>query len=88
MIVSEQWTYTLNNNTIVIDQNFSFTMLSILASSGTTTVTSTAVRNTIAPTPIVLSEGQSLTITGGSDGNNIIDGVTITTGGLTSLIGI
>lgn len=88
MIVSQQWTYSLNNNTIVIDQNFSFTMLSILASSGSTVVSTTLVSNGILPTPITLQEGQSLTITGGSDGNNLIDGITISTAGITSLIAL
>lgn len=88
MVVSEQWTYTLNNSTIVINQNYSFTILSILATTGTTTITSTLTRNGTASTPITLNEGQSLTITGGSDGNNIIDGVTISTGGIASLIAI
>jgi hypothetical protein len=86
MVLSNQWTYTLSNSTINITQNFAFTVISILATTGTTTVLCSLQSNGIPPTPITLSEGQSLTIGSGDSSSNLLDGITITTAGVTSLI--
>ena len=86
-VVSKCWTYDVTNSTLTITSDFAFTILSILASSGTVSVLGAKIANGIPSTPIVLQEGQALTISDG-DGSVIpIDGITIITTGTASLIG-
>lgn len=86
-VVSKCWTYDLTNSSITITSDFSFTILSILASSGTVSILGAKIANGIPSNPITLQEGQALTISDG-DGSVIpIDGITIITTGTASLIG-
>jgi hypothetical protein len=74
-VVSKSWTYTLVSDSILVDSDFGFTIISILCTSGTTTVLGGTAANGLASTPITLSEGQSLTINSGSA--SLISGITI-----------
>ena len=85
-IVSNSWTYTLNNNSLVIDQNFGFTIISILATTGPVTITGSLVANSTPSTPITLQEGQALTISSGEDATMPISGIIITTAGVASIV--
>ena len=84
-IVSNSWTYTLTNNTLVIDQNYGFSIISILATAGTCTITGSLVANGVPSAPINLEEGQAITISSGEDATMPISGLTITTGGIVSI---
>lgn len=85
-IVSNSWTYTLNNNTLVIDQNYGFNIVSILATTGSCTITGSLIANGVPAAPITLQEGQAVTISSGEDSTLIMSGITITTGGVASIV--
>jgi hypothetical protein len=85
-IVSNSWTYTLNNNTLVIDKNYGFTIVSILATTGACTVTGSLVANGTPSAPIILAEGQAVNISSGEDATMPVDGITITTAGVASIV--
>ena len=85
-IVSNSWTYTLNNGTLVIDQNYGFSIMSILATGGSCTVTGSLLANGTPSAPITLSEGQAVTISSGDDATMPISGITITTAGIASIV--
>ena len=74
-VVSKSWTYSLVSDSILIDSDFGFTIVSILCISGSTTVLGGVAANGIASVPISLAEGQSITINSGSA--SLISGITI-----------
>jgi hypothetical protein len=75
MIVTKTWTYNLVNNTLIIDETFGLTNLSILLTSGTGSVTGS------------LTIGQPLNISSGSSSQIILGTLTVTTGGTIEIIG-
>ena len=83
-ITSQIWTYTLTSSTVVIDESFGLVVLSILVTSGSCVIVGSRPANTLPPTPITLSQGQSMTIT--SEGE-LLAGTTITSSGTTVLSG-
>jgi hypothetical protein len=86
-IVSKSWTYSLSIGTITIDESYNLNILSILATSGSVTITGGRAANGIAPAPITLAEGQAVTISSGNDNTLPISDIIITTAGTASLIG-
>jgi hypothetical protein len=76
-VLSNIWTYTLSSDSLLIDDSFGFTIISVLCTAGTVTITGSLTRGGIASTPISLSQGQGITISGGVDSTIIITGTTI-----------
>lgn len=85
-VVSNSWTQALNNGTLTIDQNYGFSIISILATTGTCTITGSLIANGVASTPITLAEGQAVTISSGEDSTLPVAGITITTAGTASIV--
>jgi hypothetical protein len=83
-ITSQIWTYTLTSSTVVIDESFGLVVLSILVTSGSCVITGSRPSGGLPPTPITLTQGQSMTIT--SEGE-LLGGTTITSSGTTVLSG-
>lgn len=68
------WTYALSAGDIEITPpTYSFTTISILASGGTVQLYGSKVENGVAAAPIVLLDGQSITINAGNTETNVID---------------
>lgn len=86
-VVSKSWTYQIVNDSLIITSDFGFTIVSVLASSGTVTIIGSKIANGIPSAPIVLQEGQGITISDGDNSTIPIDGITIITTGIASLIG-
>jgi hypothetical protein len=85
-ITSRSWTYTLTADSLLIDNEFSFVVVSVLCTSGTVTILGGTPSGGIQPTPITLAEGQSVTIDSGSA--SIISDITIdATSGVAAIIG-
>lgn len=86
MITQNLWTYTLSNNTLVIDSTFGLTAISLVLNSGTGTILGGAsLNNGLASTQIALVVGQPLTIT--SSSGTSLNNLTLTTTGDVSIIG-
>jgi hypothetical protein len=85
-IVSKSWTYALNNSTILINQDYGFSIISILATTGTCVITGELIANGIPSAPITLAEGQAVTISSGEDATMPIAGITISTAGVASIV--
>ncbi len=85
-ITQKFWTYEMNSATLLIDETFSLTSLSIICTAGVGTVTGNITAGGIPSTSITLNVGMPITIY--SDSNNIISGLFIDgSGGNISLIG-
>jgi hypothetical protein len=84
-IVSKSWTYTLTSDSILIDSSFGFVIVSILCKTGTVTILGDNTGVPVAPTEIILTEGQSVTINSGSA--SILGGLTITATDVALIIG-
>jgi hypothetical protein len=78
------WTKTITTGSITVDGNYDFQVLSILATTGTTTVLGDlfAVSGSDA---ITLQQGQALNLN--TNGASPLSGITITTLGTVSLVG-
>jgi hypothetical protein len=81
------WTQTLTDETIVIDSNYDFVVLSIYCNSGTVTITGALFAGERQSNPIVLSKGQGLSIDSGTNQTNLLTNLTIQAEGTTFLIG-
>ena len=77
------WTKTITTGSITIDSNYDFQVLSILATTGTTSITGDlfAVSGSDA---ITLQQGQALNLN--TQGVSPLSGITITTLGTVSLV--
>jgi hypothetical protein len=87
MIVTKTWTYNLVNNTLIIDETFGLTNLSILLTSGTGSVTGSLASGGLPSQPLALTIGQPLNISSGSSSQIILGTLTVTTGGTIEIIG-
>ena len=87
MIVIKTWTYNLVNDTIVINETFGLTNLSILLTSGTGSVTGSLASGGLPSQPLALTIGQPLNISSGSSSQIILGTLTITTSGTIEIIG-
>jgi hypothetical protein len=76
-VLSNIWTYTLTSNSIFIDDTFGFTIISVLCTTGSVSITGSLTRGGFASTPIILLQGQGITISGGSVSTIIISDITI-----------
>jgi hypothetical protein len=76
-VLSNIWTYTLSSESLYVDDTFGFTIISVLATSGSVIITGSLTRGGLASTPITLTQGQGVTISGGNDSTIIISGTTI-----------
>jgi hypothetical protein len=86
MITQNLWTYELSNATIVIDDSYGLTAISLVLNSGTGTLLGGAsLNNGAVSTQIDLVVGQPLSIP--SQGGANLDNITITTTGIVSIIG-
>lgn len=85
MIAQKIWTYELNTGSLLIDQSFSLSKLSILLVSGNGTITGTEISGGIASIPINLVIGIPVLVTG--DGSTPISDYLISTTGIVALIG-
>lgn len=74
-IISKSWTYTLTSDSLLIDSTFGFVIVSILCKSGVVSILGDNTGISVQPTPIILTEGQSITINSGS--SSILGGLTI-----------
>lgn len=70
------WTYTLTDDTLVIDDTFSLTVLSVLVTAGTATILGSMTAS-VASQAVGLAEGQGLTISSGENSRNCLNGITI-----------
>lgn len=85
-ITQKLWTRQISNTTLLIDENYGLTAVSIILNSGTGTIVGgTVLSNGVASTPINLIIGQPITLL--SDSNNPLAGITITTTGVVAIIG-
>lgn len=87
MIVTKTWTYNLVNSTLIIDETFGLTNLSILLTSGTGSVTGSLASGGLQSQPLSLTVGQPLNISSGSSSQIILGALTITTTGTIEIIG-
>ena len=86
MITQNLWTYELSNATIVIDNSYGLTAISLVLLSGTGTMLGGAsLNNGAISTQISLVVGQPLTIPSQSGAN--LNNLTITTTGIVNIIG-
>lgn len=74
-IISKSWTYTLTSDSLLIDSSFGFVIVSILCKTGVVSILGDNTGVTPQPTPIILAEGQSITINSGS--SSVLGGLTI-----------
>ena len=81
------WTYTLSNDTIVIDDTYGLMVLSILVTSGSATITGSSQANGTPSDAVALSEGQGLTVSVGENTRLVLTGITIATTGVVVLSG-
>jgi hypothetical protein len=86
-IVSKSWTHNVVAGAITITSDFNLTIISILSSVGDTTITGSRSANGLPAAPIILLEGQSVTISSGADSTIPIDGIVINAAGTAILIG-
>jgi len=86
MIAQKIWTYEINNSSLLIDQSFSLTKLSIVLMSGTGTITGTEICGGIPSSTINLVAGMPVLVTG--DGSTPIADYLIATTGVVALIGV
>jgi hypothetical protein len=85
-ITQKLWTRQISNTTLLIDENYGLTAVSIILNSGTGTIVGGAIlSNGVTSTPINLVIGQPITLL--SDSNNPLAGITITTTGVVAIIG-
>lgn len=87
MIVTKTWTYNLVNSTLLFDEGYGLTNLSILLTSGTGSVTGSLASGGITSQPLALTVGQPLNISSGSSSQIILGALTITTTGTIEIIG-
>lgn len=85
VIVKKIWTQTLTASTLIIDETYGLTTVSLILISGTGSVTGSGFAGSISSTPISLSVGVGFNV--GSGSNALLDGVTITTTGVIALVG-
>lgn len=81
------WTQTLTDDTIVIDNNYDFVVLSIYCNSGTVTITGSLSAGDKPSNSIILEKGQGLSIDSGNNQTNLLTNLTIQASGTTFLIG-
>ena len=86
-IVSNIWTYELSSDSIYIDDSFGFTVISVLCTTGSVSILGSLTRGGLASAPITLTQGQGITISGGSDSTIIISGTTIDATSGTAILG-
>jgi len=79
------WSYELNNNTITIDSSFGLTIISFVLTSGAGSFQGSLSASGIPSAPITLVVGETVTLTG--DNGFILNGITITTTGIVSIVG-
>jgi hypothetical protein len=80
------WTGSLTMGTLIIDENYGFSEISIVLTSGTGTVEGNELSaNGIVSTPIALTVGMGINFNTGS--NTILDYVRITTTGTVLILG-
>lgn len=80
------WTYQLTSgNTIVIDESFSLTQVSVLLTSGNGTVSGTNIAGGLPSQNLALSIGNPITF--GGSGTLLITGLTIASSGNIYIIG-
>jgi hypothetical protein len=87
MIVIKTWTYNLVNDTLIVNENFGLTNLSILLTSGTGSVTGSLAANGLPSQPLTLTIGQPLNISSGASSQIILGELTMTTTGTIEIIG-
>lgn len=87
MIVVKTWTYNLVNDTLVVNEDFGLTNISILLTSGTGSVTGSLAANGLQSQPLTLTIGQPLNISSGASSQIILGELTITTTGTIEIIG-
>jgi hypothetical protein len=86
MITQNLWTFQLSNATIVIDDSYGLTAISLVLLSGTGSLLGGAsLNNGAVSTQIDLVVGQPLTIPSQSGAN--LNNLTITTTGIVNIIG-
>lgn len=79
------WSYELNNDTITIDSSFGLTIISFVLTSGDGSFQGSLSASGIPSSPITLVVGETVTLTG--DNGFILNGITITTTGIVSIVG-
>lgn len=85
-ITQELWTYELNNGTLVIDESFGLTKLSLVLNSGSGTITGgLQLANGVASLPVTMVIGQPLNIP--SNSGTPLNNITISTTGVVSIFG-
>jgi hypothetical protein len=84
-VYQKVWTKEINNDSIVIDSSFNLTILSVIQISGTGSMTGALNSSGLPSTPITLPLGTTVTVTG--DNGLILDGITIATTGVISIVG-
>jgi hypothetical protein len=86
MIVQNLWTYQLSNASLVIDDSFGLTAISLVLNSGTGSILGGAsLNNGRISTPISLVIGQPITIP--SQGGSNLSNLEISTTGVVAIIG-
>jgi hypothetical protein len=82
------WTKQLSSTSLTITQDYGFTAVSILCTSGTITVLGTLTGVPVAPDAFTLSAGQGVNIGGGDGSTLIIESITINAAsGVAAIIG-
>lgn len=81
------WTYSLVNSSITIDSSLGLTAISILATSGSVSITGSGIAGALQSDTIVLLEGQGLTLSVGENTRLVLTGITISTSGNAALAG-
>lgn len=85
-ITQKFWTYELGGGTLMIDETYQFTSLSVICTAGVGTIKGTVIAGGVPSTSITLNVGMPITIH--SDSNNLISGLEIDgSGGQISIIG-
>lgn len=86
MLTQNLWTYELNNNTLIIDESYGLTALSIVLASGDGALLGGGVLNNgLGSASIKLSVGQPISIP--SPSGAVFKQLTISTTGIVSIIG-
>lgn len=79
------WTYTLNNDSLTINESNNLVVLSICLQSGTGTILGSGNAGSLFSNDIALVVGQPVTFSG--EGGLPLGEITITTDGVVALIG-
>jgi hypothetical protein len=79
------WTYALNNNTLIITEDFNLRNISVVLVSGSGYISGTTFANGIASTNVNLALNTPVTISTGSV--NSIGGLEISTSGTINIVG-